>query len=86
MARRTEAESRPVFEHLVGTYRRIAGFDERGNAEFFFRIRDGKRRGFHWVAIEPFLLRKPVGRHRPMKTAPIPGASKAQGNLRKESS
>jgi len=66
MTRSSRAESRPVFEHLLGTYRRIAGFDAHGHAELFFRIRGGRAKGMHWVAIEPFLLRKPVAR-RPAK-------------------
>lgn len=58
MRPRARAESAPVFAHLVGTVKRIAGFDELGNAELVFRIRSGKHRGLHAVAIEPFLLRR----------------------------
>jgi hypothetical protein len=50
-------EVRRVFRHLVGTYRRVRGFDERGNVELVFRIRDGRDRGLHVVGIEPSLLR-----------------------------
>jgi hypothetical protein len=56
---RARAESLRVFRHLVGTYRRIADFEEHGCAELWFRIRQGPDRGLHWVAIEPFLLRRP---------------------------
>jgi hypothetical protein len=58
-------ESLPVFRHLLGTYRTIAGFDAHGFAELFFAIRRGPRRGRHWVAIEPWLLRKRLPRRRP---------------------
>jgi hypothetical protein len=59
MSPRVRAESLRVFGHLVGTYRRIADFGERGLAELWFRIRQGPDQGLHWVAIEPYLLRRP---------------------------
>jgi hypothetical protein len=40
-------ETLPVFRHLVGTYKRIAGFDRYGHAELMFRIRGGRHRGLH---------------------------------------
>jgi hypothetical protein len=58
MAPAGRRETLPVFRHLVGTYKRIAGFDRYGHAELWFRIRAGRNRGLHWVAIEPFLLRR----------------------------
>jgi hypothetical protein len=58
MAPASRRESLPVFRRLVGTYRRIAGFDRYGNVELCFRIREGRHRGLHWVAIEPYLLRR----------------------------
>jgi len=63
----TEASRRdclPVFRHLVGTYRTIAGFDALGFAEIFFRIRDGVKQGMHWVTIEPYLLKRREERDR----------------------
>jgi hypothetical protein len=51
------AESLPVFEHLVGTYRRVAEFDEFGQAWLTFKIRNGPHAGYHSVGIEPYLLR-----------------------------
>jgi hypothetical protein len=74
MAPASRAESRPVFEHLVGTYRRVYGFDERGNAELVFRIRRGANRGLHWVWIEPWLLRRVAERSatRPRKRSTRP--------------
>jgi len=45
-----------VFKHLVGTAKRVSGFDSFGCAEIFFTIRRGRQRGMHSVAIEPFLL------------------------------
>jgi hypothetical protein len=56
MTRTALRETRPVFRHLVGTYRTIAGFDRFGFAELWFQIRSGPHRGRHWVAIEPGLL------------------------------
>jgi hypothetical protein len=56
MSPRGLAAARPVFARLVGTYRRIAAFDERGNAELVVRLRGGPHAGLHCVAIEPDLL------------------------------
>jgi len=60
----TRRESLPVFRRLVGSYRRIAGFDRYGNAELMFRIRTRRHRGLHWVLIEPHLLRRRRRRRR----------------------
>jgi hypothetical protein len=51
--------STEVFRHICGTYRRVAGFDSFGCAEIYFRIRRGRHRGLHSVAIEPNLLLVP---------------------------
>lgn len=51
-------ETQAVFKHLIGTVKRISGFDQIGNAEFTFRILSGKRKGLHITAIEPSLLKK----------------------------
>jgi hypothetical protein len=56
MSAANRAESEPVFQHLRGTRKRVSGFDQYGNAEIFFIIRNGPHRGIHSVAIEPFLL------------------------------
>ncbi len=48
----------PVFRHLVGTYRTIAGFDALGFAELYLRIRSGPKSGTHWVTLEPYLLKR----------------------------
>ena len=56
------AESLPVFQHLVGTYRRVEEFDKFGFAWLRFKIRRGPHRGYHSVAIEPYLLRLRVAR------------------------
>ena len=53
------SQTHRVFRRLVGTYRRVTGFDERGNAELLFRIRTGRDRGTHIVGIEPYLLHLP---------------------------
>jgi hypothetical protein len=60
--------SRPVFRHIVGTYRRIANFDEYGHAELRFTIRQGRSRGLHHVWIEPWLLAKRKRRTAPANT------------------
>jgi hypothetical protein len=52
------AMSKPVFEHLVGRYKRITEFDEVGWARLHFRITRGTHRGWHSVWIEPCLLKK----------------------------
>jgi hypothetical protein len=53
-----------AFEYLVGTVRRIRGFDRNGFAEIFFRVRGGHIAGWHGVVIEPCLLLKQRRRHR----------------------
>lgn len=60
------AESLPVFQHLLGTYRRVRGFDAYGCAELCLVLhqRDGVR-GRHTVWIEPWLLHVPQRRSRP---------------------
>lgn len=57
MAPESVKESLPVFEYLVGKYKRVEEFDDYGFAWLRFLIRDGPSRGRHFVAIEPFLLR-----------------------------
>jgi hypothetical protein len=52
----TRRESLPVFQYLVGKYKRVVGFNY-GLIELSFRIRKGKHKGFHSVWIEPELLR-----------------------------
>ena len=50
--------TRAVFAHLLGSYRRISGFDAYGHAELRVRIRGGACAGLHWVWLEPALLRR----------------------------
>lgn len=57
MARAQRARSLPVFEYLVGKYKRVLGFNQFGFVELQFAIRKGPKRGLHAVAIEPTLLR-----------------------------
>jgi hypothetical protein len=52
------SESLPVFQHLVGKYKRVREFDEYGLAWLQFRIRKGLHAGWHSVGIEPWLLKK----------------------------
>ena len=52
-------ETRAVFKHILGTRKRVEGFDQFGCAILAFGIRRGHRHaGAHSVAIEPYLLRK----------------------------
>jgi hypothetical protein len=62
MTAECRAESLPVFEHLVGTYKRVREFDELGCAWLSFSIRKGPYAGYHSVGIEPYLLRRRKGR------------------------
>ena len=57
MSAECRAESLPVFEYLVGKYKRVAEFDELGYAWLRFKIRTGPNAGYHAVGIEPDLLR-----------------------------
>jgi hypothetical protein len=57
--------SRPVFTHIVGTYKRIVEFDEYGHAELRFRIRKGRARGHHFLWLEPWLLARRRFRRKP---------------------
>ena len=59
MSERSIAESRPVFEYLVGKYKTVAAFNELGLAELVFGINSGPCKGHHTVFIEPFLLQLP---------------------------
>jgi hypothetical protein len=58
MARRPRAETARIFQHLVGTYRRVESFDCRGLVGLMFRIRRGRLKGLHRVGIEPHLVRR----------------------------
>ena len=62
MSPEARAESKPVFEHLVGQYKTITEFNEVGEARLTFRILRGRRRGHHTVWVEPCLLKKWVPR------------------------
>jgi len=58
MHRDSQAESRPVFEYLVGKYKRIDSFDKFGCAELNFRMYANSEITLHTVWIEPFLLHR----------------------------
>ena len=58
MTAECRAESLPVFEHLVGTYKTVREFDELGFAWLAFKIRTGPHSGYHLVGIEPYLLKR----------------------------
>ena len=76
------AESEPVFEHLVGTYRRIKDFNELGFVELFFRIQKGKHAGLHAVWLEPELVR--VRRSRKASAAESADGEVAEGDHQAE--
>lgn len=59
MSPETRSESEPVFQHLVGTYKRIAEIDPLGNAGITFKIKGKKPLEYHWVSLEPHLIQKP---------------------------
>lgn len=63
MPPRVRRHSRPVFEHILGTYKRVVGFNELGWAELSVRILRGPHVGYHTVWIEPELLRVRRARH-----------------------
>jgi hypothetical protein len=81
MAARPRAETARVFEHLVGTYRRVDSFDRFGFLRLMFRIRRGPLKGLHWVGIEPHLVRRAGGlaSNRPLDR---PGMNPARQNKR----
>jgi hypothetical protein len=56
MSSHAQHESRPVFEHLVGKYKSIRGFNEFGMLELSFVIRGKPIQ--HTVWLEPYLVRK----------------------------
>jgi hypothetical protein len=56
MSSQARAESESVFAHILGTCKRVAGFDEHGFAELSFKIRRPPMAGLHCVSIEPHLL------------------------------
>ena len=49
-------ECKPAFEHLVGKYKKVYGFDEYGHVELVFKVLKWND-GIHTVWIEPFLLK-----------------------------
>ncbi|MCL2022184.1 MAG: hypothetical protein FWG81_08915 [Betaproteobacteria bacterium] len=56
-------ESLPVFQYLVGKYKRVRAFDECGCAKFSFIMHNTNgKRGWHSVWVEPFLLHVPQRR------------------------
>jgi len=57
MSPECRAESLPVFQYLVGKYKKVTEFDEFGFAWLMFKIRNGPHAGYHSVGIEPNLLR-----------------------------
>lgn len=54
---KSRVESLPVFQYLVGKYKRVEEFDEFGFAWLRFKIRKGPYAGHHSVAMEPYLLK-----------------------------
>ena len=54
-------ETEAVFKHILGTKRKVGGFDQFGCAILVFGITSGPHAGSHSVAIEPHLIRKVIG-------------------------
>ena len=54
-------ETEAVFKHILGTRRKVEGFDQFGCAILVFGITSGPHAGSHSVAIEPHLIRKVIG-------------------------
>jgi len=54
-------ETVAVFKHILGTKRKVGGFDQFGCAILVFGITSGPNAGSHSVAIEPHLIRKVIG-------------------------
>src|SRR5438105_4254239 len=63
-ASRRELEA--VFGHVLGTYKKICGFNQYGLAEIEFRIRTGPHAGQHTIWSEPEFLRI----HQPRSSHP----------------
>jgi hypothetical protein len=54
-------ETEAVFRHILGSRKKVEGFDQFGCAILVFGIRSGPHAGSHSVAIEPHLIRKVIG-------------------------
>lgn len=55
-------ETEAVFKHIVGTRKKVEGFDQFGCAILVFGISSGPNAGSHSVSIEPHLIRKVIGK------------------------
>ena len=61
MRDRYRRETEAVFRHILGTKKKVEGFDHLGCAILVFGITSGPHAGSHSVAIEPHLIRKVIG-------------------------
>jgi hypothetical protein len=52
----TRRETLPVFEHVLGTCKRVQDFDRNGLAQLTFQIRKGRHTALHSIYVEPELL------------------------------
>ena len=57
MSEPDRSDSLLVFEHVVGTYKRVRRLTSDGLLELLFSIRRGPAAGLHVVEIEPRLVR-----------------------------
>ena len=64
MSPSAKRESERVFQHLIGTYKRVEKIDDLGNVVITFKIRRKMKMERHWVGLEPFLIQK----RRPKKS------------------
>jgi hypothetical protein len=57
MAPDSRRELEPLFQYLLGKYKRVAGFGRYGHAELPFRMGKGAALELHTVWLEPYLLK-----------------------------
>ena len=60
MSEESIAEVQPIFQYLLGKYKRVRGFNEYGHVELSFTMKSvSGKRDWHFIWIEPFLLQMP---------------------------
>jgi hypothetical protein len=86
MGAQQQRESSPVFECLVGKRQLVDRFDEYGLVWLQFAIPRGIHKGWHAVAMEPYLLKvvpwKPRGKTSNKLLMPTPGTVRYSSHQR----
>jgi len=77
MSPECRAESLPVFEHLLGKYKRVEEFDEFGQAWLRFKIRKGSSRRLPFSRDRAILAEAAPGRQVVIVHGPPPKQSLA---------